>query len=109
ATGAIAIEETLALRAVTGLGLVGLCLLPAGWGLWQHRRWGVDLARNSFWLLLGVSLVAWLWQDGPSLVGGGQEFDWSSLVQSLTPAALAGFLLWCLHLPSMRARFDVKT
>jgi len=105
ATGRVAIEETLALRAVTGPGLVGLCLLPAGVGLWRGRRWGVELARGALWLLLGVSLVAWLWQDGPGLVGGGRAFDWSSLVQSLTPAALAGFLLWCLQLPSMRARF----
>ncbi len=105
ATGRVAIEETLALRAVTGAGLVGLCLLPAGVGLWRGRRWGVEWARAALWLLLGVSLVGWLWQDGPGLVGGGRAFDWSSLVQSLTPAALAGFLLWCLQLPSMRSRF----
>ena len=105
ATGRVVIEETLALRVVTGPGLVGLCLLPAGVGLWRGRRWGVELARGALWLLLGVSLVAWLWQDGPGLVGGGRGFDGSSLVQSLTPAALAGFLLWCLQLPSMRVRF----
>ena len=106
ATGRVAIDETLALRAVTGLGLVGLCLLPAGWGLWRGRAWGVELARGALWLLLGVSLVAWLWQDGPSLVGAGRGLDRSSLLQLATPAALAGFLLWCLHLPSMRVRFD---
>ena len=105
-SGLVAIEETLALRAVTGPGLVGLCLLPAGWGMWRGLRWGIEWARGTLWLLLGISLVAWLWQDGPSLVGGGRGFDWTSLVQSLSPAVLAGFLLWCLDLPSMRARFD---
>ena len=75
ATGRVAIEETLALRAVTGAGLVGLCLLPAGVGLWRGRRWGVEWARAALWLLLGVSLVGWLWQDGPGLVSRGRTFD----------------------------------
>ncbi|GIT28937.1 MAG: hypothetical protein Ct9H300mP1_09830 [Planctomycetaceae bacterium] len=54
---------------------------------------------------LGISLVAWLWQDGPSPVGGGRGFDWTRWSVPVS-GGLAGFLLWCLDLPSMRARFD---
>lgn len=68
--GVVTLDRELALRAVIGPGLVGVWLLPVGVGLLRQRVWAVAGARRAMWFLLGVSLVAWLWQDGPRLFVG---------------------------------------